>query len=139
MENNNKTFDSSLNQQPQFKPDSEQAWAQLTVKYLNELPQQLRGIRTTLEVKDYTRIKKQAHRIKGTCGTYRLDTISQSVARLEHLADSQNPDAIATTIDKVMRLIELETSRRNSRTASVTDNSERKTNGRLCPTDSNGR
>jgi len=109
MENNDKTLDSPSNRDPE-----RDAWAQLTWKYLNDLPQQLDGIRTILEVKDYSTIKKQAHRIKGTSGTYHLKTISQGAARLERLAEGRNHHAIASAINKVSRLVELESKRLNS-------------------------
>ena len=128
MGDNDKTFDSSPNQQLQSKPDRRQAWSQLTAKYLQDLPQQLDGIRAVLEIKDYTAVKKQAHRIKGTSGTYRLDTIAQSAAQLERVADSQTPTAIVATINKVMRLVELETDRLNSMAVSSVDTSERLAN-----------
>lgn len=129
MKNSDKTFDSSSNQQPQSKLDREQAWTQLAAKYLHSLPQQLDEIRTILELKDYAAIKKHAHRIKGTSGTYRLETISQSAAQLERSADSRDPDAIVTIINKVERLVELEASRLNSPTVFSADSSERVTDG----------
>jgi HPt (histidine-containing phosphotransfer) domain-containing protein len=129
MVDNSKTLDSSLHGRLPSEPGSQQAWALLAAKYLHDLPQQLDGIRNILEVKDYASIKKQAHRIKGTSGTYHLDAISKSVARLESLADSQNPDAIVNTLDKVMRLIKLEAKRLNSHLASSTGGTERSANG----------
>ncbi len=129
MKNNDKTSDSLSNPQPQFKPNHEQAWAELTAKYLNDLPSQLNRIRSILELKDYAKLKNRAHRIKGTSGTYRLDTISKSAARLERLADSRNPHTIVTAINKVMRLVELETKRVNSRMVSSAGSGERNTNG----------
>jgi len=125
MENSDKTLDSSSHQQPPSKCGPDQAWAQLRSTYLRDLPRQLDGIRTILEIRDYAAIKKQAHRIKGTSGTYRLDNISKSAARLERLADSRNPNAIITTINKVMRLVEIETSRTRPRALSSADTSER--------------
>ena len=118
---------------PESKLD-EEAWAQLAAQYLRSLPQQLDRIRTTVEIKDlrpkdYSTIKKQAHRIKGTSGTYHLDAISKSVARLERLADSQNPVAIVTAVNKVMRLVKLETERLNSRLVGSTRSTERNANG----------
>lgn len=121
MEKKDKTLDPASNQRRQSGTDSDRLWAQLTWKYLNDLPQQLDAITTILEVKDYSAIKKQAHRIKGTSGTYRLETISHSAARLERLADGQNPDAIASAINRVKRLVELETRRLNSQTVSKAD------------------
>ena len=129
MENNDKTFDLSSKQRPQSKLDREQAWAQLAAKYLHNLPQQLDEIRTMLKVKDYAAIKKHAHRIKGTSGTYCLETISQSAAQLERSADGRDPDAIVTIINKVKRLVELEASRLGSLTVFSVDGSERVTDG----------
>jgi HPt (histidine-containing phosphotransfer) domain-containing protein len=128
MVNNGKIYDSSPGRGSSSKPISEEAWAQLAVQYLRDLPQQLDRIRSTVEVKDYSRLKEQAHRIKGTSGTYRLYSISRTVAQLERLADSQNPDAIVSTIDKVMRLVEIETKRLSSRSV-PSGSCERNANG----------
>ncbi len=129
MRDKDKTLDLSSKRQPQSKLNRRRAWAQLKAKYLKDLQQQLDGITTILEIKDYNAIKKHAHRIKGTSGTYRLDTISKSVARLEQLADNRNPDAIVTTINEVKRLVELETSRLDSTAISSIDGPERVANG----------
>jgi HPt (histidine-containing phosphotransfer) domain-containing protein len=125
VEDNDKILDSPSNPRPQ----DDREWIQLTSKYLNDLPQQLDGIRTTLAVKDYAAIKKQAHRIKGTSATYRLERISQSVAELERLADSQNAEAIVSLIDKVRHLVDLEVKRLNSSPLSPPDGSERNSDG----------
>jgi HPt (histidine-containing phosphotransfer) domain-containing protein len=106
-----------------------EAWVRLAARYLRDLPQQLDGIRTTLKIKDYSAIKKQAHRIKGTSGTYRLEGISKGAARLERLAESENEGAIATTINKVMRLVELEAKKVNSQLVSSPRESERDSDG----------
>jgi len=124
VEDSDKTSDSPANKRPQSKTDCSQAWARLTAKYLHDLPQQLAAIRSILQAKDYAAIKKQAHRIKGTSGTYHLDTIYKSVAQLERLADSKNPEAIGAAINKVMRLVELETNSLNSRAVSSAGISE---------------
>jgi HPt (histidine-containing phosphotransfer) domain-containing protein len=156
MGDNDKTFDSSSNTTPktpqkgaqthiytQSRAARDRAWIQLTWKYLNDLPQQLDGIRTILEIKDYSTIKKRAHQIKGTSGTYHLETISKSAAQMERLAEHRNHHAISSVINKVSHLIELETKRfgsrlqnfanelpTNSQTASPqTDSSERPADG----------
>ncbi len=123
MENNDKTFN-SLKQQS--NDENGEMPAQLTAEYLQDLPAQLTAIKTKLETKDYTAIKKDAHRIKGTSGTFRLSDIAQSAAELELSADGQNPDAISTAIDAVVHLVELESRRRNLPT--FTDKSERTSN-----------
>jgi len=155
MGDNDKTFDSPSSeapktsqngaktpQHPQSPVASDRAWTQLTWKYLNDLPQQLDGIRTILAIKDYSTIKKKAHQIKGTSGTYHLETISQGAAQMERFAEHRNHHAISSVINKVSRLIELETKRFGSRlqnyanevptssqTASQTDSSERRADG----------
>ena len=132
MDNSDKTLDSFPNQRSGSTLEREQAWTRLAVEYLRDLPQQLDAIRNGLELKDYNTIKKQAHRIKGTSGTYRLERISRNVARLEHSADCRNPDAIANDITKVKRLVELETRRLKSRLVTL-DRCERNANGRPRP------
>jgi HPt (histidine-containing phosphotransfer) domain-containing protein len=81
-----------------------------------------------LEAEDYAMIKRRSHRAKGTSATYRLNSISKNFAQLEILTDSQNPDAITNTINKIVQLIELELNGASSQTES-TDNSERNING----------
>jgi HPt (histidine-containing phosphotransfer) domain-containing protein len=132
MEDSGKTLDSLPNQHSESTLDREQAWTRLTVEYLRELPQQLDAIRNGLDRKDYTTIKKQAHRIKGTSGTYRLESIAKSVAKLENLADNRNPDAISNGITRLMRLVELETKRLKSRLVPL-NGRERNANGRPRP------
>jgi len=129
MEDNEKIFDSSPNQHPTSRFDSDEAWIKLTAKYLRDLPQQLDGIRATLEIKDYRSIKKQAHRIKGTSGTYHLDTISKIAARMERLADRHNTSALVSAINKARRLVQLETAELTSKATSLPESSGRFTNG----------
>ena len=128
MENNDKIFDSVSDKDPQSKFSRDQVWAQLTSEYLQDLPNQIKELRNILEVKDYGAIKNGAHRIKGTSGTYRLDAIFKGAAQLELVAESENPDAIASAINKIMRLVEQETRRFDSGLVSSLDDSERNTN-----------
>ncbi len=129
MENNDKIFDSPADKDLGSKFSRDQAWAKLTSEYLQDLPNQIKELRDTLEARDYDAIKKYAHRIKGTSGTYRLDSIFNGAAQLERVAESKNPDAIASAINKIMRLVEQETSRFDSGLVSSFDDSERNTNG----------
>ena len=128
MENDTNTVGLSSKQRPQLQSNKGQAWTELTLKYLRNLPQQLDEIRATLAMEDYAEIKKHAHRIKGTAGTYRLKAVSQATTELEHLANSSDPDAIATAINKVERLVELATSRLDSLTDGAIDSSHRSSN-----------
>jgi HPt (histidine-containing phosphotransfer) domain-containing protein len=126
MANNDKRSVSSSNHRA---PDRERAWVQLKTEYLQDLPHQLDSIRTTLEIEDYATIRNEAHRIKGTSGTYHLDSICQSAAQLERLAEDRNADAIATAINKVLRLVEMETKRLNSPEIRPAPGSERNVDG----------
>jgi HPt (histidine-containing phosphotransfer) domain-containing protein len=125
MESKEQISDFLPNQNSTSEPHSKVTLDMLKAKYLHDLPRQLEGIKNTLEIKDYTAIKKQAHRIKGTSGTYRLEGISRGAAQLENFADHQNHEAITTTINKVLYLIELETGKLNPQANS----SERNKNG----------
>ncbi len=129
MENNDTTSDlpSNQRQRPNLKP--RQGWARLMSEYLQDLPRQLNAIRAIVEIEDYAEIKKQAHRIKGTSGTYRLDAISKSAAQLEQSADAQNPDKIATALNNIVSLVKMESSRLNSQAVLSSDSSERTANG----------
>ena len=113
MEHDGKKLD-SLSDQPVAPRPSRQGWGQLTAKYLNDLPRQVGQIRGDLEVRDYAKVKKGAHRIRGTSGTYHLETISQGAERLERCAMDADADNVATAIDEILRQIELETKRLNS-------------------------
>ena len=88
--------------------DRRQKWAQLTAKYLRNLIEELSRIKAATQTGDYATVQADAHRIKGTSGTYRLDSLSEIAARIEHLADSQNTEAILSAIDEMICLIEKE-------------------------------
>jgi len=129
MPDDEKNLDLSSNQPSQSEPARRQSWEHLTVEYLNDLPRQLEEIKKMLEQKDYAAIKKDAHRIKGTSATYRLDDISKSAAQLQHIADTQKPKAVSALIDELARLVKLQVDRLNSLTHSSGDDPERLTNG----------
>jgi hypothetical protein len=61
-----------------------------------------------LEAKDYAGISRHAHRAKGTSATYRLASIAEGFARLEELVQSRDAQAIAGTVDRIMRMGRLE-------------------------------
>ncbi len=85
--------------------DRHRKLVQLTAKYLQKLPQQLADIKTALEDQNYALVKRHAHNIKGTSGTYRLDSICENAVRLEYLADEQIKEESLDIISEMMRLI----------------------------------
>jgi len=101
------SYSTPLEGQPP-QPTQGPGWEALTRKYLRDLPRQLNSITAILESKDYERIKTEAHRIKGTSGTYRLEAIARGAARIEKSAEMQHPQQIAAAIEEVNRLIDTE-------------------------------
>jgi HPt (histidine-containing phosphotransfer) domain-containing protein len=113
--NNDTTSDSSSTKGKfpirEFPPK----WSHLVSEYLRDLPSQIKSIRAILETADYAKIKKQAHRIKGTAGTYGLEAISKSAAQLELSAEIADPDRIITAINDITSAIAIETIRQNTK------------------------
>jgi HPt (histidine-containing phosphotransfer) domain-containing protein len=105
------------------------AWDKLTARYLDDLPRQLDGLFEILELKDYGTIKAQAHRIKGTSGTYRLETISKGAAQLESAAQGRNHQSITRAIENVRKLVEMESTRISLKSLAAGGDPERISNG----------
>jgi HPt (histidine-containing phosphotransfer) domain-containing protein len=82
-----------------------QAWVELTQRYLADLPQQLRAMRECLDRGDLASLQQQAHRAKGTSGTYRLDKIAAQLAHLESLAQQDAVQDIPSLLDQLMALV----------------------------------
>ncbi len=120
MGNTDKGSDSSSPQGPAPDLKTGSNWSHLISEYLGDLPRQLNSIRTILEIPDYAKIKKQAHRIKGTSGTYGLEAISQDAAQLEQSADTHDSGRIVTAINNMTRSVEIETIRLNPQITSPT-------------------
>jgi HPt (histidine-containing phosphotransfer) domain-containing protein len=129
MANNGKSCDSASSNGAGSGQGRRQGLARLAVEYLRDLSQQLDKMRNSLQMEDYGAIKKDAHRIKGTSGTYQFERISQSAAHLERLAESRDSQAIANTIDEVMRQLEVETKKLKSEQLCPTSDSEGESNG----------
>ena len=120
MANTDTTSDSSSTQGRFPSREFPPKWSHLVSEYLRDLPGQIKSIRATLQIKDYAKIKKQAHRIKGTSGTYGLQTISKNAAQLEQSAETKDPDRIIIAINNITTAIAIETIRQNSKSPSPT-------------------
>ncbi len=77
------------------------AWAQLASMYLQDLPHQLESIRVALKSRDFNTIQQFSHRIKGTAGTYHLDSIFKIASALEELANKRDVDGVVTALDQI--------------------------------------
>jgi len=111
--NTDKGSDSSSPQGPAPDLKTSGNWSHLISRYLSDLPRQLNSVREILEIPDYAKIKKQAHRIKGTSGTYGLDTISQDAAQLEQSADTHDPENVALALSRIIKSVETQSNRQN--------------------------
>ena len=108
MDRGEESADLSSYRRREDDSDRQRAWAQLTGRYLSDLPRQLREIQGMLQADDYAAIKGYAHRTKGTAATYRLGSIARGFAQLEQFAESRDPQAIGDVLDRIMRMVELE-------------------------------
>jgi HPt (histidine-containing phosphotransfer) domain-containing protein len=84
------------------------AWAQLVGMYLQDLPHQLDSMRLALESNDFKTIKQHSHRIKGTSGTYRLDSIFKIASAIEQLANKGDADGISSALEQISTRIKQE-------------------------------
>ncbi len=82
-----------------------QAWAKLTQCYLADLPKQLQAMRGCLDRGDLVQLQQQAHRAKGTSGTYRLERIAEEFALLEDLARRGATREIPPHLDRLAVLV----------------------------------
>ena len=81
-------------------------WERLISEYLSDLPRQLDSVRAILDIPNYEKIKQQAHRIKGTSGTYGLDTISRDAGQLEQSADTHDRENVSLAIGRIIKSVE---------------------------------
>jgi len=116
--NIDKGSDSSLPKKPAPDLKTGGGWSHLISEYLSDLPRQLNSVREILEIPDYAKIAKYAHRIKGTSGTYGLEAISQDAAQLEQSADTHDSGRIVTAINNMTRSVEIESNRQNPQSTS---------------------
>ena len=105
-------------------------WSHLISEYLSDLPRQLDSVREILEIPDYAKIAQQAHRIKGTSGTYGLETISKNAAQLEQSADAHDREDVARALDRMIKSVETQNSAMNPQSAASSNSRERTANSR---------
>jgi len=127
--NTDKGSDSSPSQGLDPGLKSRGGWERLVSEYLSDLPRQLNSVREILEIPDYAKIAKQAHRIKGTSGTYGLETISKNAAQLEQSADTHDSGNVARAINNMTRSVEIESIRLKAQSAAASNSREGTTNG----------
>ena len=82
-----------------------QAWVELTQRYLADLPRQLQAMRACLDRGDLAGLQQQAHRAKGTAGTYRLEKIAAQLARLEDRAHRDALQELPSLLDQLTALV----------------------------------
>ena len=100
-------------------------WERLVSEYLGDLPRQLDSVRAILEIPNYEKIAQQAHRIKGTAGTYGLEAISREAARLEESAQTHDRQDVAQALGRITESVEAQNSRLKRRSAGTAGKPER--------------
>ncbi|MHC4551793.1 MAG: Hpt domain-containing protein [Planctomycetota bacterium] len=85
--------------------------ATIRLRYLVDLAQQVIAFDAWLEAGDFTVVAKNAHRIKGTAGTYQLDDIAAVMAAIEPLAASGDAAAIQDKLKEAAGLVEAQRQR----------------------------
>ncbi len=129
MQDDDKIIDSLSDPPSTTISNNRRGWLKLTAEYLRDLPRQLDQIRASLRAKDFAAIKKHAHRIKGTAGTYHLDAIVRAVRQLEQLAENRVASAIDRNLTEIVQLVEKEAGRIHSQIALIADRSQGSENG----------
>ena len=94
---------------PNFKSGG--GWERLVSEYLGDLPRQISSVRAIFEIPNYEKIAQQAHRIKGTAGTYGLEAISREAARLEESAQTHDRQDVALALGRITESVEAQNSR----------------------------
>ena len=82
-------------------------WEKLLEKYLQALPRQVETMSRALESEDMPRVEIEAHRIKGTAGTYGLVKIADMANQVEISTKSQGLEEIHKEIEKLAQLVQL--------------------------------
>jgi len=129
LPNTDKGSDSSPSQGQDPGLKASGGWERLISEYLSDLPRQLNSVREILDIPDYAKIAKYAHRIKGTSGTYGLETISKNAAQLEQSADTHDSGNVARAINNMTRSVEIESIRLKAQPAAASDSREGTANG----------
>jgi HPt (histidine-containing phosphotransfer) domain-containing protein len=97
---------------------------------LRDLPRQLDVVGRLLAQKDYGAIRDHAHRMKGTSGTYRLNSIAEQLAQLERLAVDQDEKQIAALVDAISSQVQRKATSMESPEATHDTGKLGETNGR---------
>ncbi|HEG43973.1 MAG TPA: Hpt domain-containing protein [Phycisphaerales bacterium] len=82
-------------------------WKKLLVRYLRALPAQVEEMGRALDSQDMSTVGIEAHRIKGTAGTYGLAEIAETADRIEVLAESQEQEKVHKDIERLAQLVQL--------------------------------
>lgn len=85
--------------------------ARMRLAYLADLPGQIHVLTSCLEQRQFDIVKKHAHRIKGTSGTYRLGEIAELMAAVETAIAAKQADVVRGKLDAMPDVIETLTRR----------------------------
>jgi HPt (histidine-containing phosphotransfer) domain-containing protein len=79
----------------------------LIMELVSKLPERVRELRRQLEEEDLTGLSLTAHQLKGACGGYGFQPLSEASARVEYLIDSGIAmDRITAQVEELIELLE---------------------------------
>ncbi len=82
-------------------------WKELIAKYLRALPEQVEIMAGALKSKDLPKVETEAHRIKGTAGTYGLLKIAKMASEVEVSAKSGKVEKTCKGIERLAGLVQV--------------------------------
>ncbi len=63
---------------------------ELVESFVSEMPERLRALEAAFESGERDSLRRLAHQMKGACGGYGFDTLSESASRLERALDGSD-------------------------------------------------
>ncbi len=73
--------------------------------FVAEMPNRINAMETQAESGDWEQVRRTAHQMKGSAGSYGFDVITPSAARLEHIAgDGCQEEEVRLALDELLDL-----------------------------------
>lgn len=96
-----------LSPESSYGRSREDKWKELFARYLNVLPGQVETMAGAFESGDMAKVETEAHKVKGTAGTYGLSKIAEAASRVELLAKSWEMEQTCKEIGILAELVQV--------------------------------
>lgn len=81
-------------------------FSELLEMFVETLGERRKSLATSYEIKDYEKLKSEAHQLKGAGGGYGFPELTTVSAQLEEACKSQNIDRIGETLNAALSYID---------------------------------